>query len=100
MTSNAEIMHELIENGPLMLGLEIFEDFLNYSEGIYKYTTGMMVGGHAMKLIGWGMDENEGLYWQMQNQWTSEWGENGYVKIKAGEVGIDSVGLSCMPDLV
>jgi hypothetical protein len=34
-----------------------------------------MIGGHAMKLIGFGEDEDLGLYWVLQNQWTTEWGE-------------------------
>lgn len=53
-----------------------------------------------MKLIGFGVDKDEGDYWILQNQWTTEWGENGFVKIKFGEIGIDSVALSCMPDII
>jgi len=62
-TSNHEIQRELVTNGPLMMGLMIYEDFLNYESGIYKQTTGSQVGGHAMKLIGYGYDKVEGLYW-------------------------------------
>ena len=40
--------------GPMMVGLTVYEDFLNYAHGIYHYTTGELIGGHAMKLIGWG----------------------------------------------
>ena len=83
----------------MMMGLRIFEDFMNYGSGVYKYTSGEMLGGHAMKLIGYGEDEVEGFYWVLQNQWTTEWGERGFVKIKEGEIGIDSVALSCMPDV-
>ncbi len=36
MTSQWEIKNELRKNGPLMMGLMIFEDFLNYESGIYK----------------------------------------------------------------
>jgi len=65
LTSYEQIMMELISNGPLMLGLRIFEDFMNYEHGVYKYTTGDEIGGHAMKLIGYGYDDLEGLYWVM-----------------------------------
>jgi cathepsin B len=82
-----------------MVSLMIYEDFLNYDKGIYKHTAGKLVGGHAMKMIGYGQDETEGLYWVLQNQWTDDWGDKGFIKIKAGEIGIDSVALSCMPDL-
>lgn len=53
-----------------------------------------------MKLVGWGTDPKVGHYWELQNQWTEEWGEGGFLRIKAGEIGIDSVALACMPDLV
>ncbi len=63
MTTHREIINDLIKNGPMMMGLMIFEDFMSYSEGIYVQTTGQMIGGHAMKLIGFGEDPELGLYW-------------------------------------
>jgi hypothetical protein len=53
-----------------------------------------------MKVVGWGYELPEGFYWILQNQWTLDWGDKGFVKIKAGEIGIDSVALACMPDLI
>lgn len=60
-----EIKQELVNNGPMLMGLQIMEDFMNYESGIYKYTTGETIGGHAMKLVGYGYDETEGLYWEL-----------------------------------
>lgn len=57
------IQEYLMKNGPMMVGLTVFEDFLSYEKGIYEYTTGEIVGGHAMKLIGWGTDVDGFLYW-------------------------------------
>ena len=99
-TTHDQIKRELVENGPMMMGLQIYEDFMNYEEGVYKKTAGENIGGHAMKLVGYGEDPVEGLYWELQNQWTDEWGEEGFVRIKAGEIGIDSVALACLPDLI
>lgn len=65
LTKAEEIKKDLKENGPMMMGLRIFEDFMNYASGIYKMTYGDLVGGHAMKLIGYGEDPVEGLYWVM-----------------------------------
>lgn len=48
----------------MMVGLSVYEDFYSYKSGIYHYTSGSYTGGHAMKLIGWGTDEESGiLYW-------------------------------------
>lgn len=62
-------------NGPMMVGLTVYEDFYNYHNGTYHYTTGEMLGGHAMKLLGWGTDADGSLYWMCQNQWTEVWGD-------------------------
>jgi hypothetical protein len=35
MTTHKEIIQDLVENGPMMMGLMIYEDFMNYESGIY-----------------------------------------------------------------
>lgn len=99
-TSVTEIQDELQTNGPMMVGLVVYEDFYSYKSGVYHYTAGEIVGGHAMKLIGWGTDATDGsLYWICQNQWSEAWGEKGFINIKAGEIGIDAMAISCNPDI-
>jgi cathepsin B len=83
----------------MQVGLTVYDDFFSYKEGIYHYTAGVVQGGHAIKLIGWGTDTDGSLYWICQNQWSAKWGENGFINIKAGEVGLDSMAISCIPDL-
>ena len=103
MTSAEEIQQELLTNGPMMVGLSVYEDFTSYKSGIYSHVAGVMVGGHAIRMIGWGHDDTEGgdgsLYWICQNQWSTSWGMNGIVNVKAGEIGMDSMALSCDPDI-
>ena len=41
-----------------------------------------------MKLVGYGEDPKEGLYWELQNQWTNEWGEDGFIRIKHGALHV------------
>jgi cathepsin B len=65
-------------------------DFLTYSSGVYYHQTGAAEGGHAIKLIGWGTDEESGLdYWLAVNSWNDTWGDKGTFKIKQGDCGID-----------
>jgi cathepsin B len=64
-TTFEEIMEDLYKHGPMMVGMMIYEDFMNYESGIYKQITGDVIGGHAMKLLGYGHDEVEGLYWEL-----------------------------------
>lgn len=57
LSSAEDIQTELITKGPMMVGLTVYEDFTNYKSGVYKHVTGRAVGGHAIKLIGWGHND-------------------------------------------
>lgn len=39
-TRRADIMKEIYLNGPMMMGLIIYEDFMNYGSGVYKHVAG------------------------------------------------------------
>ena len=41
-------------NGPVETGFTVYEDFMNYSSGIYKRKSNVVLGGHAVKIVGWG----------------------------------------------
>jgi len=60
--------------------------------GVYiRSENASYLGGHAVKLIGWG--EEYGVpYWLMVNSWNSSWGDQGLFKIQRGtnECGIDN----------
>ena len=56
-TSVEDIQREIYENGSVMVGLEVYEDMYSYKEGIYHYTAGGLIGGHAIRAFGWGHDE-------------------------------------------
>lgn len=48
------------------------------------------MGGHAVKIIGWGVEKNV-PYWLVVNSWNEGWGEKGLFKILRGSnhVGIE-----------
>ena len=92
------IKKDLYENGPVNTGFKVYEDFRNYKSGIYKHTTGEMLGGHAVKIVGWGK-EGDQEYWIVQNSWSPSWGEDGFFKIAFGDCGIDSGATSAKPSL-
>nr|AAW24616.1 unknown [Schistosoma japonicum] len=85
------IQKDIMMHGPVEAYLEIYEDFLNYKSGIYRYTTGQFISGHAVRLIGWGV-ENGTAYWLAANTWNEDWGEKGYFRIVRGrnECSIES----------
>ncbi|XP_041830948.1 cathepsin B-like [Melanotaenia boesemani] len=93
-----QIMTELYKNGPVEAAFSVYEDFLQYKTGVYQHVTGDMLGGHAIKLLGWG-EENGTPYWLAANSWNSDWGDKGFFKIKRGndECGIESEVVAGIP---
>nr|QOV03099.1 cathepsin B5 [Mahanarva fimbriolata] len=86
-----EIQKEIIAHGPVEAGFTVYGDFLTYKSGVYQHITGDIEGGHAVKIIGWGV-ENNTKYWLVANSWNSDWGDNGFFKIRLGvdECGFES----------
>jgi cathepsin B len=85
------IMNEIYKNGPVEGAFIVYEDFPTYKSGVYSHHTGEALGGHAIRVLGWG-EENGEKYWLCGNSWNTDWGNNGFFKIKRGvnECGIES----------
>jgi len=84
------IQTEIMTNGPVEGAFTVFEDFLAYKSGVYRHTTGQELGGHAIKILGWGVDGST-PYWIVANSWNEDWGNKGYFNILRGkdECGIE-----------
>lgn len=95
----SDIMAEVYKNGPVEVAFTVYEDFAHYKSGIYKHLTGDVMGGHAVKLIGWGTSEEGEDYWLVANQWNRSWGDDGYFKIRRGtnECGIEEAAVAGLP---
>jgi len=85
-----DIMTDIAQNGPVEADFSVYEDFLAYKSGVYQYQSGAMLGGHAIKIFGWGT-LNGTPYWWVANSWNTDWGDHGYFKILRGqdECGIE-----------
>jgi len=77
----------------------VYSDFMNYGSGIYMHTSGHFEGGHAVKILGWGVEGGIN-YWICANSWGPKWGEEGFFRIAYGECGIDSTVYGCTPATV
>jgi cathepsin B len=78
-----EIMQMIFAGGPAETAFTVYSDFENYVSGVYQHVTGDKAGGHAVKLVGWGVD-NGVKYWKVANSWNPHWGEKGYFRILRG----------------
>ncbi|KAK9884780.1 hypothetical protein WA026_009008 [Henosepilachna vigintioctopunctata] len=70
----------LVVNGPLSVAIIAQNDFRLYAEGIFTDECDNEDStNHGVLLVGYG-SENGKDYYLIKNSWSSQWGENGYVK--------------------
>lgn len=65
--------------------IEIRDDFIHYSSGIYTNNDSGCGGSlnHAVLVVGFFVD-TVGSYFIVKNSWSDKWGEDGYIRIKIG----------------
>lgn len=87
------IINEVLKNGPIQVAFQVYQDFMHYKSGVYTHTSGSLLGGHAVELVGWDV-VNGVKAWIIKNSWDTTWGDQGYFMIKRGsdECGIESNG--------
>jgi len=91
----ANIQRELMTNGPVQVAFMVYKSFMSYKSGVYQKHRFEFIpeGGHAVKLVGWGTEQGTD-YWLVANSWNTNWGMDGFFKIKRGgnECGIEKMG--------
>jgi len=79
----ATIQNAIMMGGSVEAAFDVYSDFENYVSGLYQHTSGSYLGGHAIKITGWGVD-NGVAYWKVANSWNPYWGEGGFFRIARG----------------
>ena len=109
-------MHEIYENGPIVVAINATPELYYYSTGIFhseaKKTDGKaekMVNpweytNHAVVCVGWGEEivkEETVKYWILKNSWGDTWGEKGYFRMERGTdmASVEAQGVFLSPDL-
>ena len=72
-----------VYENPIVAGMYVYEDFMYYTGGVYEHTTGELLGGHAILIIGW--DDADQCF-IAKNSWGEDWGESGYFRIAYSQV--------------
>jgi cathepsin C len=116
-----KMMHEIHKNGPIVVGFNTEAGLWHYDSGVYEEESSMSFiesaegeakkqawGGpwigkrmhnhwqkttHAVLVVGWGENRDQGKYWIVKNSWGPNWGEKGYFRTKRG---VDSVAMESM----
>jgi len=95
-TNPASIQAAILAGGPIEVSFTVYQDFMSYSSGVYLHTWGNELGGHAVKMVGWGVSGSQN-YWICANSWGTTWGIQGFFWIGFGQCGIDSSGVAGAP---
>ena len=77
----------LQQYGPMSVVLTAPSDWYYYRTGVYSPTqsreNGVGWANHAVVLVGW--DDSDDC-WIVKNSWGAGWGENGYARVKYGDL--------------
>lgn len=52
-----------------------------YQGGIFEHDPCLYSLGHAALLVGYGTENNTD-YWTLKNTWGTDWGEDGYIRMR------------------
>jgi cathepsin B len=77
------IQQEINDNGPVECAFDVYENFMHYTSGVYDHEEGQYMGGHAVKIVGWGVEGGKD-YWLINNSWNVTWGLTGQFKFLRG----------------
>ncbi len=80
-----EAICNAVAQGPVPTSLDIYRDFVTYRGGIYEHVSGAYEGGHAVCIVGY---DKINRYWICKNSWGKGWGENGFFRIRWGQVSV------------
>ncbi len=91
---------EIMTNGTVSAWMYIYQDFLTYTGGVYRHTSGNYVTNKRVRILGWGVEDNT-PYWLCSNSWGQYWGDTGLFKILLGhnECYIEDYAKYGVPDI-
>jgi C1A family cysteine protease/predicted phage tail protein len=93
-----QIKTAIYNYGPVTAGVCVGSNFNAYDSNYTSYPGYVMPQGdnantvcggytnHQIILVGWGVDPTAGGYWILRNSWGSNWGMNGYMRIKWNDI--------------
>ena len=81
LTGDDALTSEIFNRGPIDCGID--------ASKILDYTSGTASGyslnaDHIISVVGWSKDETERKYRMVQHSWGEFWGEQEYIRVKAG----------------
>jgi hypothetical protein len=76
---NISVMKQaLIDHGPLIICIGVYQDFNFYHGGVYHHRWGPRIGGHVVAIVGYNDSQQ---CWIVKNSWGTKWGEDGWFRM-------------------
>jgi cathepsin B len=69
LSSVAAAQTDIMTHGSISAAFTVYSDFLTYTGGVYTHKSGSELGGHAVKVYGWGTTADGTDYWLVANSW-------------------------------
>lgn len=73
-------LQQAVVNGPVTVGVAA-ASWGAYGGGVLQFEDCDADIDHAVLLVGYGTDPEQGDYWKIQNSWGPGWGENGFIRL-------------------
>ena len=84
-----EDIKAVLVNKPVPCGFLVYEDFQNYTGGVYEpLPSQVSLGGHLVYVVGY--DDSQSC-WIVKNSWGTGWGESGFFKIAYNQTSESSL---------
>jgi len=80
---------DILKGAAVVSVIPVYTDLFAYKSGIYSHQAGELLGYQTVTILGWGVEEGV-KYWIVENSWGSDWGMDGAIHIKWGEIEIDT----------
>ena len=91
LTTEAEVI-EVLADVPVIVGMSTSYSFNQYKCGVFCEDEGYEPrGGHALEIVDYGTEDGVD-FWVVKNSWGTDWGEEGYIRIRRGDLMMDIYG--------
>jgi KDEL-tailed cysteine endopeptidase len=88
--------------GPVSVALSADTKYFQaYAGGVLDATACYTELNHGVLIVGYGIDNGQ-KYWNVKNSWSSNWGENGYIRILRSDSNNDAgiCGIAMQPSFI
>ena len=82
-----ELQSAVANLGPVSVGVDASQGFQFYNSGVYNDPKCSSTNlDHAVLVVGYGTDpDTKQDYWLVKNSWNTNWGEQGYIRMRRND---------------